>query len=623
MLLLTLAALPLAQAAVPDTFGHGPANSALAGAATARADDPFAAYYNPAGLGQIAYPTLSMGVLKGQANLAGFEGIVYDTNADGALVDELGAPDYGDVGTDYRVWDPDNPNPFYLDGNVIGAAFPILNQWLRDQNNQVLKNLRVTLGMAAFLPTQTTLRMQMQDPYTPYYVMFRNRNDQFTVHPAVGVHVFRGVYLGAGAQVMTDISARIRLASYTTAESFPNEQGDDEIRVLVTSQVEDMQLNVAPRSAPTFGFLFKPAELLQSDPSTTAGRVLSHTSFGFNYRGAWYSGTSADVLVYANGKISFDDETILLSSMLEEPIEVELRDLVSLYNPPMMTLGFKTGFGDGGLAGNGVDVSVDLVRTEWSKFTETVSPYQEMRVEALTGASVSILVGTDYGDPGFTDTWTPKVGASWSRCWSRCGRGPKAAEGIGFGTVLRAGYSFVPTPVPDQNRYTNYMDSDRHVFAGGLGVELLNKGVGPIVFDLGGQYLKLNERTMQKDGDLVADFDGDGTLDFTRGYPLAGEITSAGSLWMVTAGVELTFGANEKARERTQRVKDTRPVPGIVPLPPGEAYQTIDPVQEQRELGPAKAPAEAPEAAPVEAPAEETPAPETGDTPAGPSEETE
>ncbi|MCB9745223.1 MAG: hypothetical protein H6740_21760 [Alphaproteobacteria bacterium] len=566
MLLLTLAALPAAFATVPDVFGHGPANIGIAGAATARADDPFAAYYNPAGLGQISFPTLSMGAIRGQASLQPFEGIVYDTNADGQLVDEFGAPDYGDVGTDYRIWDPENPNPYFTDGNMVAAAFPILNQWLRDQDSQILKNLRVTLGLAAYLPTQTTLRMQMQDPYVPYYVMFRNRNDMFTVHPSVGVHLFRGLYVGAGAQVMTDISARLRLSSYTVAESFPNEQGDDEISVVVSSSVEDMQLNVAPRSAPTFGFLFHPAELLGIDhESGPLGHLVEHSAFGLSYRGPWYSGTSADVLVYANGEVTFDDQTLLLSAMLDEPVGIELRDMVSLYNPPMLTLGFKTGYGFGPLERNGVDISLDLVRTEWSKFTETVSPYQEMKIDALTGASVSVLVGTDYGDPNFQDTWTPKVGVTWARCWTRC-EGADMEKGLGMGTVLRGGYSFVPTPVPDQTGYTNYMDSDRHVFAGGLGVELLNRGVGPITIDVGGQYHSLTQRTVKKDASLVSDVDGDGALDFTRGYPLAGEITSAGSLWVVSAGVELVFGANPEARARKGDLEDDRHQPGIIPV---------------------------------------------------------
>ncbi|WP_457679157.1 OmpP1/FadL family transporter [Thermovibrio sp.] len=46
-----------------DTFGIGAKATALGGAFSAYANDPFAVYYNPAGLTQIKRPTLSVGVL--------------------------------------------------------------------------------------------------------------------------------------------------------------------------------------------------------------------------------------------------------------------------------------------------------------------------------------------------------------------------------------------------------------------------------------------------------------------------------------------------------------------------------------------------------------------------------
>lgn len=39
--------------------------------------------------------------------------------------------------------------------------------------------------------------------------------------------------------------------------------------------------------------------------------------------------------------------------------------------------------------------------------------------------------------------------------------------------MLRAGYAFEPTPVPAQTGDTNFLDADRHVLAGGLGVQPL------------------------------------------------------------------------------------------------------------------------------------------------------
>ncbi|RUM46033.1 MAG: long-chain fatty acid transporter, partial [Desulfurobacterium sp.] len=63
LFLLTALLLPLtAKAGNVDTFGIGAKATALGGAFSAYADDPFAVYYNPAGLTQLNSPILSVGV---------------------------------------------------------------------------------------------------------------------------------------------------------------------------------------------------------------------------------------------------------------------------------------------------------------------------------------------------------------------------------------------------------------------------------------------------------------------------------------------------------------------------------------------------------------------------------
>ena len=61
MVLAVLVATVTVRAGNVDTYGIGAKATALGGAFSAYADDPFAAYYNPAGLTQIEKPTLSMG----------------------------------------------------------------------------------------------------------------------------------------------------------------------------------------------------------------------------------------------------------------------------------------------------------------------------------------------------------------------------------------------------------------------------------------------------------------------------------------------------------------------------------------------------------------------------------
>ena len=105
---LLLALAQTAWATVPDTYGQGSANLGLGSAATALANDPHAAYYNPAGLAQLKRPTLTMGGIVGDDRLQGFNNIVYDTDADGQLQDADGYPNSGAVGADYSVRGPDD-----------------------------------------------------------------------------------------------------------------------------------------------------------------------------------------------------------------------------------------------------------------------------------------------------------------------------------------------------------------------------------------------------------------------------------------------------------------------------------------------------------------------------------
>lgn len=543
---LALHLLSTAWATVPDTYGLGPANIGRGSAMTAVADDPFATYYNPAGLAQIRKPTISAGYIFGEDNLAPFQAIVYDTNGDGMLTDADGYPDRGPVGTDYSQRTPGEAPTPYTAGLQVGMSFPLFDQWLTSRANRYLSNRRLTMGLSAYLPTASTLRMEMQDPNIPYYVMFRNRNNRFALYPGVGLQLLQGVYLGAGSQMMFKTNVRLTLSSYTTVESFPNDDGTGEdLDVRVTANVQDMVLDLQPAASYNWGVLIRPAELLgalQSFSPPSSDRlwwnVLSHTAVGVTGRGEWGMNTSADVLVYANGEVSFDDETLLLSALLEEPVQVQLNDLRSMYNPPQVAFGLTTGLDVGPDHRTELGLAVDATHTRWSRFTETVPPYQEMSIEALAGSSVTVVSGTDYGDPGFSDTLTLRTGLWVSQDWTGSKRPGKV-----FTTRLSGGYSFVPSPVPDQTGLTNYMDSDRHVLSGGLGVRIFPKpAAGPIEFELAAQTQQLVTRTVQKDPGLVSDTDGDGFLDYPRGYPLEGKVTSSGSVWVVSVGATMQFG---------------------------------------------------------------------------------
>jgi len=82
-----------------DTYGIGSKAASLGGAFSAYADDPYAAYYNPAGLTQIHSATLSAGVMAINPNLKAKEFQVPDLNIGPANIHDespiLFAPHFG------------------------------------------------------------------------------------------------------------------------------------------------------------------------------------------------------------------------------------------------------------------------------------------------------------------------------------------------------------------------------------------------------------------------------------------------------------------------------------------------------------------------------------------------
>ena len=82
-----------------DTYGIGSKAASLGGAFSAYADDPYAAYYNPAGLTQIHSATLSSGVMAINPNLKAKEFQVPDLNIGPANIHDespiLFAPHFG------------------------------------------------------------------------------------------------------------------------------------------------------------------------------------------------------------------------------------------------------------------------------------------------------------------------------------------------------------------------------------------------------------------------------------------------------------------------------------------------------------------------------------------------
>lgn len=85
--------------------------------------------------------------------------------------------------------------------------------------------------------------------------------------------------------------------------------------------------------------------------------------------------------------------------------------------------------------------------------------------------------------PGFSDTFVPRLGAQWTAHASRH-----------TGVVVRGGYAFIPTPAPEMDRRQSLLDNHRHLFSAGIGLTR-----APLHIDLWAQSHLLAPRRHTKD----------------------------------------------------------------------------------------------------------------------------
>ncbi len=528
-----------ALATTPDMYGMGARNVGRAGASTALADDAWSTFYNPAGVARLRHISLEASYIVGQHRLQSFERIVYDRDGDGRTTDEDGFAEIGPVGTDYRARLSGANRPLDTDGIMLGIGYPL--GW------------RFGFGIGVYLPREGLLRLEPENPSIPYYVMYQNRNNRFTLSPAFAFQIVDGLSIGLGAQV--GAKAKLYASANVTADidafSSESEEGTD-LDANIALDIRAVDIAAVPTVQPVVGLQLNFGAFAPNDAGLKG--LLERFGIGATYRGVWRVDTVAQVVAGVNGTVRFDDDTLLLSTLLEEPLDLTIEDLTAFYNPPTVSLGVTGGY-------DIFQFSLDAVWTKWSGFRPLAVPAGGLGIDALAGVSIQVDLGTDLPPPSFHDTWTLRTGFDLALPLMPS-KPMKAVGSLEVG--VHGGYAFVPSPVPEQTGLSNYMDADRHVAALGLGLQLgkLN-GVskGPIRFDLAGQYHQLVRTTSVKVDGLVSDTDGDGRLDYPSGYALDGELTAAGHSWVVMGTISLLLADPTEVRKPKGKKKKRRETP--------------------------------------------------------------
>ncbi|MCW7754103.1 outer membrane protein transport protein [Desulfobotulus sp. H1] len=185
-----------AYAGCVDTFGIGSKATAMGGAYSAYADDPFAVYYNPAGLTQITSPTLAMGVHV----------IEPDLEAKGLRIEGTQDPSF--QGRSFTVSD-DFPT---LAAPHIGFAMPLTD--------------RIALGVAAYAPWGLEVEWPNDPAKNPgVHSSYHSYYKRITVTPTLAYKINEHVSLGFGVSIGRSEAGGKKIPYYFSNSSIPVAQG--------------------------------------------------------------------------------------------------------------------------------------------------------------------------------------------------------------------------------------------------------------------------------------------------------------------------------------------------------------------------------------------------------------
>ena len=309
---------------------------------------------------------------------------------------------------------------------------------------------RLGLGIALAIPDQATIRARLLPPLEPRFVMINTQTQRSEALAAVAVELIPGLSLGVGFSMIADLGGRGVRIDAALGSTEPVASADVEIRA-------DM--------APTAGLLFLPR---------------SDLSFGLAFRGQLdlkMKTTTNALLHLAGGRVGLGDAGVLIGLTVGQDI---------FYSPNEITAGCAYRPWERLL------ITADLSWYDWSKFSVPPTLDIDFTLAGLLSFLIEVPPELDpelVGIP-LNDTVVPRVGLEFRTC-----------ETASFALDLRAGYAFEKSPVPEQEKYGNYLDNDRHIGSVGWGISFIDPWeilYRPASIDFHFQYFHYERREHKK-----------------------------------------------------------------------------------------------------------------------------
>jgi long-chain fatty acid transport protein len=282
---------------------------------------------------------------------------------------------------------------------------------------------RFSFGVSLWLPDQRLTRVRTLPFAQPRFILFDNLSQRLFFAANLAIQIVPGLYIGGGLTFMSRTQGRVLLKGNIAVT-------DPEESALVTNIDVDL---VAVRY-PQAGILWEATRQL---------------ALGLTYRHSFR--LEVDQQLRVDGSVGNPGATPLVESGYFAAHTVSS----DLFQPWQLTAGaalrlLRT-----------LLVTVDLTYARWS---EMPTPGAQLVLGLDIGQfndRVMLPPSRDYPSPGFHDIVIPRAGVEW-----------RALQRDRVAVDVRGGYSYEPTPVPEQRGESNFADADKHTFSVGAGVEL-------------------------------------------------------------------------------------------------------------------------------------------------------
>jgi len=282
---------------------------------------------------------------------------------------------------------------------------------------------RVAFGGGLFLPDERISRVRTPAAEQPRFQYYDNRPQRLVLAANLGVELTGRLFVGAGISYMSSTKGNVFLQGRV---GFPNAEDSDMVMAI------DVDLRTI-RYAQA-GALFRATPWLD---------------LGFSYRGGF-------VLVLDQGFVIEGDVGSAGQPPVVEDGYFKLQTISQdLFQPAQYTAGLSARLSPRLL------LAFDVSYHRWSAFE---NPSAHITLDMDIGDFndlVDIPEAPPLPDPSFHDILVPRLGLEWV-----------ASSSARRDYLVRAGYSFEPSPAPEQIGESNFIDNDKHTVAFGAGLTL-------------------------------------------------------------------------------------------------------------------------------------------------------